>query len=213
MRGATLTDEVNEIRALQISIHAPHARSDFTAYGLKYGLQDFNPRSSCEERQCRIGKRLHPHQISIHAPHARSDPARAHKLERRVISIHAPHARSDHGTRNSLVNGRYFNPRSSCEERRGEWPQSGQRGIFQSTLLMRGATESQERKVVPDGNFNPRSSCEERRSCRWHRAPRDIISIHAPHARSDGRQDIARHPVLISIHAPHARSDSCGTDG
>ena len=34
-----------------------------------------------------------------------------------------------------------------------------------------------------------------------------IISIHAPHARSDVRTPDVDHCVLISIHAPHARSD------
>ena len=101
------------------------------------------------------------------------------------ISIHAPHARSDPSgssvLRSTTCN---FNPRSSCEERhkgiaaglgniqfqstflmRGATrePISGRAmPIFQSTLLMRGAT-------VPFGRATRR----------------DIISIHAPHARSD----------------------------
>ena len=84
-------------------------------------------------------------------------------------------------------------------------------GVFQSTLLMRGATKG-------DGQECGRKS----------------ISIHAPHARSDGmgltRVPIARfqstllmrgatsRPMavawveLISIHAPHARSDRMGED-
>ena len=37
--------------ALQISIHAPHARSDKCRSGGPMGDADFNPRSSCEERQ------------------------------------------------------------------------------------------------------------------------------------------------------------------
>ena len=36
------------------------------------------------------------------------------------------------------------------------------------------------------GYFNPRSSCEERRDAGNHRVPEAGISIHAPHARSDG---------------------------
>ena len=56
--------------------------------------------------------------------------------------------------------------------------------IFQSTLLMRGATFS---------------------------SPADIggwfISIHAPHARSDSAGHGGAHWQHISIHAPHARSD------
>ena len=56
------------------------------------------------------------------------------------ISIHAPHARSDEivGTR-----GHHFI-------------------LFQSTLLMRGATEAAKKMLEAINYFNPRSSCEER---------------------------------------------------
>ena len=57
---------------------------------------------------------------------------------------------------------------------------------FQSTLLMRGAT----RQIFVSPVFG------------------QIISIHAPHARSDlTARPLADHLVIISIHAPHARSD------
>ena len=57
--------------------------------------------------------------------------------------------------------------------------------IFQSTLLMRGATQF---RVIP----------EDAR----------LISIHAPHARSDAGALLVRVcDNFISIHAPHARSD------
>ena len=56
---------------------------------------------------------------------------------------------------------------------------------FQSTLLMRGAT------------FLYQSSTAAIK-----------ISIHAPHARSDGSKVALLAAPLISIHAPHARSDS-----
>ena len=81
---------------VQISIHAPHARSDKrpafgwlqdlqfqstllmrgATFGLFTGffvLLNFNPRSSCEERLlvCVLTCTYSP--ISIHAPHARSD--------------------------------------------------------------------------------------------------------------------------------------------
>ena len=78
------------------------------------------------------------------------------------ISIHAPHARSDDCGLCGLPACRYFNPRSSCEERRGRVLQEGLILIFQSTLLMRGATAIDA--MLDDGH---------------------VISIHAPHARSD----------------------------
>ena len=39
--------------------------------------------------------------------------------------------------------------------------------------------------------------------------PQGVISIHAPHARSDEVHDDLDKGPVISIHAPHARSDSC----
>ena len=81
--------------------------------------------------------------------------------------------------------GRYFNPRSSCEERR---------------RVPRDV-------VVRQRNFNPRSSCEERLAVHVHRIAGNPISIHAPHARSDLGRVGGRQALGISIHAPHARSD------
>ena len=161
----------------------------------------FNPRSSCEERPdtCLSSIKVVKFQSTL-----RPSP---HPSQSRTISIHAPHARSD------VVSEIIFIAR----------PQ------FQSTLLMRGATQV---LAIDDCLVT--------------------ISIHAPHARSDlmtaknmsllifqstllmrgatsaflshdlrpfhfnprssceerlGRY--AEHGVRrISIHAPHARSDS-----
>ena len=101
--------------------------------------------------------------ISIHAPHARSDTLyHLGGLFVMHISIHAPHARSDDlNDWFSSVN-RDFNPRSSCEERHFRAPASGATYLFQSTLLMRGATASYVVMPSRPSNFNPRSSCEER---------------------------------------------------
>ncbi len=146
----------------------------------------------------------------------------------------------------------YFNPRSSCEERRQELEGAPLLGPFQSTLLMRGATQAGECGEVlfvefqstllmrgatcPSScgasdcqNFNPRSSCEERRGVISLKTADRIfqstllmrgatknaedsmqqamISIHAPHARSDNYMLQIRSQSHISIHAPHARSD------
>ena len=191
--------------------------------------------------------------ISIHAPHARSDACVAAADISADISIHAPHARSDRqancwnvptclfqstllmrgATRPCRENrgaDMNFNPRSSCEERpaaeaadiagtifqstllmRGATPSTNlvrTEPKFQSTLLMRGATtsywpasrpvtisihaphaRSDDRTDTPapsrGADFNPRSSCEERLACDGYRAFGKVISIHAPHARSD----------------------------
>ena len=78
------------------------------------------------------------------------------------ISIHAPHARSDHECNFYDRAHGYFNPRSSCEERRLR---------SRSGYLRR--------------HFNPRSSCEERPPGKLLECADLPISIHAPHARSD----------------------------
>ena len=80
---------------------------------------------------------------------------------------------------------------------------------FQSTLLMRGATQGRAGEARRKEHFNPRSSCEERHEADHDSVLRSHISIHAPHARSDPPG--AFHQMAtegISIHAPHARSDS-----
>ena len=57
--------------------------------------------------------------------------------------------------------------------------------LFQSTLLMRGATVDASVQITVY-----------------------LISIHAPHARSDLMQCVCIGiRLVISIHAPHARSD------
>ena len=129
----------------RISIHAPHARSDAMARRSTGDSSNFNPRSSCEERPVREHRMLRLREISIHAPHARSD--------RRV----------DDGVRRIT----YFNPRSSCEERLQKFKRHCVRTIFQSTLLMRGATAEHQGMLSVHA-----------------------ISIHAPHARSDRGCDL-----------------------
>ena len=159
------SDEVksNVRRNNYISIHAPHARSDVSSLRLTGWRWNFNPRSSCEERRpsiyikhSKITISIHaPHarsdatinavncvlNISIHAPHARSDGERCDDSPiATIISIHAPHARSDPKSPSSCNIPSYFNPRSSCEERRDETALLISEFLFQSTLLMRGAT-------------------------------------------------------------------------
>ncbi len=187
MRGAT-ADGRPAARSCRISIHAPHARSD--------GLPDGYGQAGAL--------------ISIHAPHARSD--------RRCIPF--LNGMTDFNPRSSCEERRkrmsrprassHFNPRSSCEERLVRLNKFAQLDEFQSTLLMRGATRPSPSSCRIPIHFNPRSSCEERPVA----LPRAVwklrISIHAPHARSDGCAVAGTDAVLaISIHAPHARSDSC----
>ena len=94
MRGAT-TELLKAGMSVEISIHAPHARSDSRIRSRATTAGNFNPRSSCEERPGR------------HCVWTSADD----------ISIHAPHARSDDTCQLAVSSLCDFNPRSSCEER------------------------------------------------------------------------------------------------
>ena len=123
--------------------------------------------------------------ISIHAPLARSDLIDAINLRVKSISIHAPHARSDALLSPSSASGR-----------------------FQSTLLMRGATNFIRRAFSLRCYFNPRSSCEERRPAGpYHADLRHFNPRSSCEERRGAGPKTSRAPQ-ISIHAPHARSDS-----
>ena len=123
---------------------------------------DFNPRSSCEERLafCRV-----------QGPQGR-------------ISIHAPHARSDLMISRQKSWRLYFNPRSSCEERLTVMPS----WRYLPNFNPRSSCEERQFLRIcfmSSVDFNPRSSCEERRQAVLKTRAVEHISIHAPHARSD----------------------------
>ena len=184
MRGATARFVVY-LHLSIISIHAPHARSDVFIFCAVPGDTEFqstllmrgatrpcsfpcmpsyhfNPRSSCEERPPR-NTRSSP-SINFN-PRSSCEERPACKLpivQHGRISIHAPHARSDRSDCDLGLIAMDFNPRSSCEERQCVRYKPDPEPEFQSTLLMRGATEPEARELYD-----------------W------IISIHAPHARSD----------------------------
>ena len=147
--------------------------------------RNFNPRSSCEERLYRL--RFNWNDTSFQSTLLmRGATSLSYLLMSAVarfqstllmrgatcddgfrdvfaaISIHAPHARSDM-------------PSTA----------SARRPRFQSTLLMRGATSLKISPVPSVRDFNPRSSCEERLTDPADLLARLVISIHAPHARSD----------------------------
>ena len=162
MRGATPRKTL-AVCIYNISIHAPYARSDLISMSVPPSTS-FQSTLLMRGATSSASRSRTFSSISIHAPHARSDGA-CQRIQhgRSRISIHAPHARSDDHREDADPLYHDFNPRSSCEERhhlhRGHvlFPR------FQSTLLMRGATCP----VVPV----PVTFV--------------VISIHAPHARSD----------------------------
>ena len=78
-----------------------------------------------------------------------------------------------------------FNPRSSCEERPNVIRSQAKHSVFQSTLLMRGATSIILGQTV--------GRCEFQSTLLMRGATRLL--------------DDSTQPCSISIHAPHARSD------
>ena len=188
MRGATAREQ-EAAQGAQISIHAPHARSDSSSAARASGYTDFNPRSSCEER--RSGRMSLPEQNHFNPRSSceeRHDSDKTKYLTKNFnprssceerhdsdfmtyeplyISIHAPHARSDdyNPQESGDIQISIHAPHARSDMLNYRRIATGQE--FQSTLLMRGATSSPlEGRFFPICDFNPRSSCEERRLIR-----------------------------------------------
>ena len=118
MRGATAQRLRQRLQA-GISIHAPHARSDWGVSNTVNNLYEvFQSTLLMRGATWILGYYGYTKDISIHAPHARSDGT--------IFARLRPKSN--------------FNPRSSCEERPGMPMTRSVMGRFQSTLLMRGAT-------------------------------------------------------------------------
>ena len=155
--------------AAQISIHAPHARSDSNESACSRAPAYFNPRSSCEERRYGHVVEANLAYISIHAPHARSDltsrkTSRAAKRFQSTLLMRGATA-----SRGRRLQKSYFNPRSSCEERRGRAAR-GPTLVQISIHAPHARSDARKLKQAQDeANFNPRSSCEERRPSRHRR--------------------------------------------
>ena len=166
MRGATYDGNLLML-IVKISIHAPHARSDRSPAGRGPCIcRDFNPRSSCEERpadgaSANIAEANFNPRSSCEERHAdrQGDTVTECAFQSTLLMRGATryignkgdtyiyfNPRSSCEERLSAINPYVarlydFNPRSSCEERLAAalavFPAvSG----FQSTLLMRGAT-------------------------------------------------------------------------
>ena len=122
------------------------------------------------------------------------------------ISIHAPHARSDDRPLSAFHRPYDFNPRSSCEERHPITQIVLYFSIFQSTLLMRGATPITQIVLY----FSIFQSTLLMRGATYRLIifcavlifQSTLLMRGATHFYSD-----IFSVLVISIHAPHARSD------
>ena len=178
LRGATI-GKIQDHYFYRISIHAPLAGSD-----------EGSPLTGCADS------------ISIHAPLAGSDVVKEMPVPYRIISIHAPLAGSDLPPPAIEPAAENFNPRSPCGERLKAGEDDAFFCIFQSTLPLRGATDS---IVVHDGKSGFQSTLPLRGATnRSGRIPwRHVISIHAPLAGSDPRiEETVRRGLIFQSTLP-----------
>ena len=184
MRGATRL-WVEKCQSCLISIHTPHAGSDRTVGGMSRTYAGFQSTLPMRGATIILIDGAEKLSISIHTPHAGSDIWLGCTITQIQISIHTPHAGSDWCKGAGTGGKDNFNPHSPCGERHHVREKLFYSLSFQSTLPMRGAT--------------PITGI----SCTFCQR----ISIHTPHAGSDG----ACIPIAawwhISIHTPHAGSD------
>ena len=78
---------------------------------------------------------------------------------------------------------------------------------FQSTLLIRGATRGAYRARCASLNFNPRSSYEERQDISSSYLPACVFQSTLLIRGATGIYTRTAGSIIISIHAPHTRSD------
>ncbi len=184
MRGAT-KDDCQVVSEQVISIHAPHARSDSRSTRYQTRWTYFNPRSSCEER---------PSDSTTNFSMSSNFNPRSSCEERLVRMCR------------TICTTRF----QSTLLMRGATPARLILAIyskFQSTLLMRGATLKASAIGAVTLHFNPRSSCEERLGYLGRTAIENNFNPRSSCEERHDRRAIARRIRLISIHAPHARSD------
>ena len=116
MRGAT-NHTCTSFYDMFISIHAPHAGSDF-CYRLRVAQdRDFNPRPPCGERRITAS-------LTLGWRYFNPRPPCGERLYRVIYILHYCD----------------FNPRPPCGERHGKNKSFGGEEQFQSTPPMRGAT-------------------------------------------------------------------------
>ena len=208
VRGATEAANVLFL-VRDISIHAPRAGCDLTAWFSLTIIKDFNPRTPCGVRPVGfvslfrglLFQSTHPVRGATYSEFGFNPLSQ--------ISIHAPRAGCDLLIRScTFTISSDFNPRTPCGVRRTDSQHGGGNKIFQSThpvrgatLIrsctftissvfqsthpVRGATASTKSQHTALAHFNPRTPCGVRRHFFHAELLRSLISIHAPRAGCD----------------------------
>ena len=183
MRGATVKAQLDS-GVSAISIHAPHAGSDWINPTIATYSPYFNPRSPCGERLCLLVPVPAVGDFNPRSPCGERPAQPRWWQQSGYFNPRSPCGERPFASPPKNVMLINFNPRSPCGERLRQLRSLVIRQPFQSTLPMRGATQ-----IKP-----PMSAYF-------------FISIHAPHAGSDLVHSTDGGGRSISIHAPHAGSD------
>ena len=154
---------------IQISIHAPHAGSDWGIVHVRANSRYFNPRSPCGER----------HLVLMGTPRFFDFNPRSPCGERPSLAIPAAYL--------SAVFQPTLPMRGATRHRSGSLPSSR----FQPTLPMRGATARCQHPSSPtDISTHAPHAGSDASHGRGHRD--EPISTHAPHAGSDLSKPVKR---------------------
>ena len=184
--GERHDNKIRGFEAERFSIHTPHAGSDTGSILARLDGECFQSTLPMRGATAVSFSIFSPPVFSIHTPHAGSDPIFIMTWRTEYFSIHTPHAGSDGCSGCPKSPAPNFNPHSPCGER-----------LVTPYVQM----------VVR--NFNPHSPCRERPVLFLHKHSQSCISIHTPHAGSDGlRNELGAYRWDISIHTPHAGSDT-----
>ena len=139
VRGATLFKPCHHLR-IRVSIHAPRAGRDAEAKNRCPVYTGFNPRAPCGARRVTMAELLHIYTFQSTRPVRGATPARHRCGLPCIVSIHAPRAGRDPAVMRPPSVPESFNPRAPCGARLVDALGTVDRGVFQSTRPVRGAT-------------------------------------------------------------------------
>ena len=146
-----------------ISIHAPHAGSDWLPINKHTGGLYFNPRSPCGERLSDYWVQGAMSRFQSTLPMRGATGVATMLAVIEFISIHAPHAGSDRIKKQKRHAGGDFNPRSPCGERRNAPVHARFFRHISIHAPHAGSDFGMPTTVPTTTDFNPRSPCGERR--------------------------------------------------
>ena len=194
-----------------ISIHTPHAGSDRISLWVLLPERYFNPHSPCGERRRYFTKLHTTSEFQSTLPMRGATPTytrcgtfcqyfNPHSPcgERRVRLSYDKHMDEFQSTLPMRGATAHFSPHQMAYS------------LFQSTLPMRGATRSSGSVTLSSSYFNPHSPCGERHGTDILHCIHGIFQSTLPMRGATFHRADGYHLLRISIHTPHAGSDGTG---